>query len=311
MVVQDGKIRNHSSGLSKNELQGTLPTQDSQVPEEQLRKTLSDGQSSLHLPKRSSSVTSILRLDDGVVIRVDSAEDWSDHLQTEHSPSPSVLSIISTESDRGKKSHRRKDNARYSRPSRQKTSGRTGERKERYEGGGNRSHWGSQPYIIPPFTSNNYNSQDSLQESSNLDLPFGMEKRKISDTDSDVVDHKRSGSRSGKNRHTSRSGHRSSRIQRRYDKTREEDGHIKDERLEEGTRRRRIIIMVICSVSLFILVTSVALVAATLSLSPTIDQLVRKENEDIFRFMTSTISPYGDVDNTSVNQTSNVTGQPG
>ncbi|XP_022254713.1 uncharacterized protein LOC111088543 isoform X1 [Limulus polyphemus] len=56
-----------------------------------------------------------------------------------------------------------------------------------------------------------------------------------------------------------------------------------------------------------IILMSILLVGVSLRLAPVIDDLVRKENEDIFRFMTSTISPYGDADN----QTSNVTGQPG
>ncbi|XP_022237117.1 uncharacterized protein LOC111084902 [Limulus polyphemus] len=78
-------------------------------------------------------------------------------------------------------------------------------------------------------------------------------------------------------------------------------------------QRRRIVCAVVLT-ALAILISSVLLVTITLLLTPSrsvMDKDLRKENEDIFRIVPSTMSPYGNVDSTSVNQTSNVTGPPG
>ncbi|XP_023226404.1 uncharacterized protein LOC111627079 [Centruroides sculpturatus] len=61
----------------------------------------------------------------------------------------------------------------------------------------------------------------------------------------------------------------------------------KEEQNSPENRRRRTIIFLIGFVSCFILLTSVILIAVSLTLSPTIDELVRKENEEMFRGLTS------------------------
>ncbi|XP_076337613.1 uncharacterized protein LOC143239885 [Tachypleus tridentatus] len=78
-------------------------------------------------------------------------------------------------------------------------------------------------------------------------------------------------------------------------------------------QRRRIVCAVVLT-ALAILISSVLLVTITLLLTPSrsvMDKDLRKENEDIFRIVPSTMSPYGNIVSTSVNQTSNVTGPPG
>lgn len=61
----------------------------------------------------------------------------------------------------------------------------------------------------------------------------------------------------------------------------------KQEQNSPENRRRRTIIFLIGFVSCFILLTSVILIAVSLTLSPTIDELVRKENEEMFRGLSS------------------------
>ncbi|XP_022258705.1 protein SON-like isoform X1 [Limulus polyphemus] len=86
---------------------------------------------------------------------------------------------------------------------------------------------------------------------------------------------------------------------------------VKEEEHEPVSRRRRIIIGIICSVFFFILITSIGLVAATLSLSPRIDQLVRKENQEIYRVWSSTFTPQDGVQGAFFNQSLNTTERPG
>ncbi|XP_076322700.1 uncharacterized protein LOC143231854 [Tachypleus tridentatus] len=86
---------------------------------------------------------------------------------------------------------------------------------------------------------------------------------------------------------------------------------VKEEEHEPVSRRRRIIVGIICSAFLFILITSIGLVAVTLSLSPKIDQLVRKENQEIYRVWSSTFTPQEGVQGAPFNQSLNITERPG
>ncbi|XP_022254714.1 uncharacterized protein LOC111088543 isoform X2 [Limulus polyphemus] len=88
-----------------------------------------------------------------------------------------------------------------------------------------------------------------------------------------------------------------------YDQHSQEDDHS----VYREETETRVVAIVVGVVSGVIFLIAVVLIVVTMSFTPHIDEILRKENEDIFRFMTSTISPYGDADN----QTSNVTGQPG
>ncbi|XP_076342613.1 uncharacterized protein LOC143242895 [Tachypleus tridentatus] len=76
------------------------------------------------------------------------------------------------------------------------------------------------------------------------------------------------------------------------------------------TRRKQVVFAVVL-ISLAILTASVLLVTITLLLSPGVDNVIRKENQEILRFWSSTSIPQEGEQNAFVNQTFKATGKPG
>ncbi|XP_022247298.1 uncharacterized protein LOC111086894 [Limulus polyphemus] len=75
------------------------------------------------------------------------------------------------------------------------------------------------------------------------------------------------------------------------------------------TRRKHMVFAVVL-ISLAILTASVLLVTITLLLSPGVDNVIRKENQEIFRVWSSTSTPQEGAQNALANQTYKATGQP-
>ncbi|XP_013786277.1 uncharacterized protein LOC106470278 [Limulus polyphemus] len=76
------------------------------------------------------------------------------------------------------------------------------------------------------------------------------------------------------------------------------------------TRRRQIVFAVVL-ISLGILTASVLLVAITLLITPATDNVVRKENQEIYRVWSSTSAPQEGAQGAIFNQTVSSTGRPG
>ncbi|XP_022249505.1 uncharacterized protein C2orf16-like [Limulus polyphemus] len=307
MAVQDGERSKLGESESPKPLNADVVSIHVTEHIETNSENLSE-HSSLSLPRRSSYEYSASRLDEGVVVRVASSVEWKEGNSGNPSRSSSVLSIASSHNSHGEKTHRRQNHA-----SRRKSSSLyVGEGTEGYENSGHKSRNRSRHYLAPPAGGSGHSRRHSMEVSSQHTAI--KKKRKSSYPENEVrrADRRSSGSNCGPSCRSSRSeeqARRSSRVSRRPTKSSEKDHHKEDVELENGIRRRRMIIIVICSVSIFILLTSVILVAVTLSLSPTIDKLVRKENEEILRGTSSTSSP--SVNGATVNKTFNFTGQPG
>ncbi|XP_022245344.1 uncharacterized protein LOC111086504 isoform X3 [Limulus polyphemus] len=73
--------------------------------------------------------------------------------------------------------------------------------------------------------------------------------------------------------------------------------------------RRRPVVYAVVLTTLAILASSVLLVAIMLLLTPSEDDKIRKENEEILKGVSSTLSP--SINGATVNNTINMTGQPG
>ncbi|XP_076330621.1 uncharacterized protein LOC143236231 [Tachypleus tridentatus] len=290
MIVHDGKSLKECPHVNESETRETMTSDTAIIPDSQVTgnqpnqlKNFPCRRSSLSLPRRPSTLSSTCRLDGGVLVRVDGSNDWNDQnneLQADHFRSPSAMSIISTESIHLEKSHRRKNHEKHHRSSTQDATGRSGDQKEERENSGHKKRGKNRHYLAPPSGENKHSRRHSMQVASQQ-APVKMNKRKCSYPETEVhrADRRSSGSSSGHSRRSSRTedlGRRSSRVPRRSNKSLENEMH-EDVQVEERTERRTIIIYIICSVSLFILITSVVLVAVTLSLSPTIDQLGKKK----------------------------------
>ncbi|XP_076366110.1 uncharacterized protein LOC143255009 [Tachypleus tridentatus] len=308
MAAQDSEIAKLCPRLGESEYPKPLNTDLIAIHVTEHAETNSENLSerpSLNLLRWSSYEHSTSGLDEGVVVRVASSIEWKEgksELQTNPSRSPSVLSVASSHNSHGETPHRRQNH----------TSRRKSYVGEEQENSGHKSRIRSQQFLTPPDDSRCHGRRHSMETSSHQTAVKKTRKGSYPENEVRRVDRRSIDISYGPSCRISRSegqARRSSQVTRRSTKKTEEEHYKEDVGQENGILRRRLVIILICSVSIFILLTSVILVAVTLSLSPTIDKLVRKENEGIIRTTSSTLSPA--VSGATVNKTFNVTGQPG
>ncbi|XP_076309340.1 uncharacterized protein LOC143224856 isoform X2 [Tachypleus tridentatus] len=248
-------------------------------------------------------MTSASRVNDGMVVRVEGLDEREDY---PHSSSFSNLSLVSLPCSPGGKKTRNNRAERCKTPN-SEVGERKDDKRECHGSSGHKSRSKSSHLLPLSSDGDDHGRRDSIQVPSRQ-IPPKKDKRKNSYPEVLRADRKAysSSRRSSRVEDLSR---RSSRVPSKTTNTLEHEHDEENVQLWEGRRRRKVVIIVICSVSLFILITSVVLVTATLSLSSTIDQLVRKENEEILKDVLSTLST--SIDGAIVNDTINMTGQPG
>ncbi|XP_022245343.1 uncharacterized protein LOC111086504 isoform X2 [Limulus polyphemus] len=277
MRMQDGESRKHCPRLSETELSSTLTPDvvvihvtEHEGEKSGFRKSFSVGQSSLGL---SSPAISASRMNDGVVVRVEGCGEREDHPHSSSFYSPSNLSLVSLHGSPGEKTLRRKKRAERCKSPSLDVGERNVDGKECHESSGHKSRSRSSHFLAPLSDGNDHGRRYSVKVP-NQQIPVKRDKRKNSYSENEVPrTDRRSSSSSRRSSRVEDLARRSSRVPSKSTKNFEDEQDKENIQLEEGTRRRKMVIIVICSVSLFILITSVVLVAVTLSLSPTIDQL--------------------------------------